>query len=72
MADETTGNRVQFDFEVGFVNGGGVQGQKFSPDIYGDDVSDKVLADCLARNLRLPMLDHVRILNKKVIVERRK
>jgi hypothetical protein len=32
--------RVQFDFEIGFSNGGGIQGQGFRLDIDGDDISD--------------------------------
>jgi arylformamidase len=70
MAGETTDNHVQFDFEVGFANGGGLQGQEFRLDINGDDVSDQALADRLVKHLGLLMVDHVRILNKKVILER--
>lgn len=36
--------RVQFDFEIDFTNGGGLQGQDFRLDINGDDISDEKLA----------------------------
>ena len=32
-------HRVEFDFEVTFTNGGGIQGQGFRLDIPGDDVT---------------------------------
>ncbi|GER91344.1 hypothetical protein KDW_55060 [Dictyobacter vulcani] len=37
--------RVQFDFEVEFTNGGGLQGKAFRLDIAGDTISDQELAD---------------------------
>jgi hypothetical protein len=37
-------HRVQFDFEIDFSNGGGIQGQGFRLDIDGDDISDEELA----------------------------
>ncbi|MCM3170158.1 hypothetical protein M3617_25930 [Peribacillus frigoritolerans] len=36
--------RVQFDFEIKFTNGGGLQGQEFRLDIDGDDITDQELA----------------------------
>ena len=33
--------RVEFDFEVDFSNGGGLQGQDFRLDIEGEDISEK-------------------------------
>lgn len=64
--------RVQFDFEVDFSNGGGIQGQGFRLDIDGDDIDDAALADYIVRDLRLLMVGAVRILNKQVIHERHK
>jgi kynurenine formamidase len=64
--------RVQFDFEVEFSNGGGLQGQGFRLDIEGDDIDDKALADYIVRDLRLLMVGSVRIINKTIIVEQHK
>jgi arylformamidase len=72
MANETTDKRVQFDFEVDFSNGGGIQGQGFRLDICGDSISDQELADHIVKDLRLLMVGEVRILNKQVIRERHK
>lgn len=68
----TTDKRVQFDFEIDFSNGGGIQGQGFRLDIDGDDIGDAALADTIVRDLRLLMVGAVRILNKQIIVERHK
>jgi arylformamidase len=64
--------RVQFDFEVDFLNGGGIQGQDYRLDIAGDDVSDAQLADLIIQDLRLLMTGAVRIRNKRIIQERHK
>lgn len=64
--------RVQFDFEVEFLNGGGLQGQGFRLDIEGEDIDDEALGQYVARDLRLLMVGRVRILNKKIIAERHK
>jgi arylformamidase len=61
--------RVQFDFEIDFSNGGGIQGQGFRLDIDGDDISDTELAGLIVADLRLLMVGEVRILNKRVIRE---
>lgn len=61
--------RVQFDFEVEFLNGGGLQGQGFRLDIDGDEIDDRELADYIVRDLRLLMAGPVRILNKVIIDE---
>ena len=61
--------RVEFDFAVTFSNGGGLQGEGFRLDIPGDDITDDQLADYLIRDLRLLMVQNVRISNKHVIVE---
>ncbi len=65
----TAEKRVQFDFEVDFRNGGGLQGQDFRLDIAGDDISDAELADYLVRDLRLLRVGAVRILRKKIIAQ---
>lgn len=61
--------RVQFDFEIGFSNGGGLQGQQFRLDIPGDDISDADLAAYLVEDMRLLMVGEVRIFNKRIISE---
>ena len=61
--------RVQFDFEVEFANGGGIQGQGFRLDIDADDIAESALADYIVRDLRLLMVARVRILNKVIIAE---
>jgi uncharacterized protein YciI len=64
--------RVKFDFEIGFTNGGGIQGQDFRLDIEGEDISDEELADYIVRDMRLLMVGEVRILNKQIITEKHK
>ena len=61
--------RVVFDFEIEFGNGGGLQGQGFRLDIAGNDIADDALADYLVRDLRLLMVDSVRILHKRIVIE---
>jgi len=70
VGDEpTTDRRVKFDFEVDFSNGGGLQGQDFRLDIEGEDISEEELARDIVEDMRLLMVDKVRILNKEIIVE---
>ena len=57
-------NRVVFDFDIEFTNGGGIQGQDFRLDIAGETISDAELADYIIKDLRLLMVGKVRILNK--------
>jgi hypothetical protein len=64
--------RVVFDFEIEFTNGGGIQGQDFRLDIDGDDISDEELAGYIVEDMRLLMVENVRILNKKIINEKHK
>jgi kynurenine formamidase len=64
--------RVQFDFEVEFTNGGGIQGQDFRLDIEGEDIPDHVLADYIVQDMRLLMVGKVNILNKVIIQEKHK
>ncbi|WP_242691068.1 cyclase family protein [Lysobacter enzymogenes] len=62
-------HRVQFDFEVEFTNGGGLQGQGFRLDIDGEDIADAELAAYIVRDLRLLMAGPIRILNKTILTE---
>lgn len=64
--------RVKFDFEIDFTNGGGIQGQDFRLDIEGDDISDDKLAEYIVKDMRLLMVEKVRILNKEIITEKHK
>jgi len=64
--------RVQFDFEIEFTNGGGLQGQEFRLDIDGDDITDQELAIYIVEDMRLLMVGEVRIFNKKIITEKHK
>jgi arylformamidase len=61
--------RVQFDFDMEFSNGGGLDGRAFRLDIDGDDIADEALADYIVRDLRLLMVGAVRIRNKTIITE---
>ena len=73
MDDErTTDRRVKFDFEEDFSNGGGMQGQDFRLDIEGEDISDEQLSRYLVEDMRLLMVQEVRILNKEIIAEEHK
>jgi arylformamidase len=68
MGDEhATQRRVKFDFEVDFSNGGGLQGQDFRLDIEGEDISEEQLARYIVEDMRLLMVEEVRILNKEII-----
>jgi kynurenine formamidase len=69
---DTEDRRVQFDFEIDFSNGGGIQGQGFRLDIDGTGITDEELAAYIVSDLRLLMVGEVRILNKHVIRERHK
>ena len=62
-------NRVKFDFEVDFSNGGGMQGQGFRLDIPGEEISDRDLAHAIVQDMRLLMVGDVRILKKEIIAE---
>ena len=70
--EHATDRRVKFDFEVDFSNGGGLQGQGFRLDIEGEDNSEEELARYLVEDMRLLMVEEVRILNKEIIAERHK
>ncbi|HEY6073355.1 MAG TPA: cyclase family protein, partial [Anaerolineales bacterium] len=64
--------RAQFDFEISFTNGGGIQGQGFRLDIPGENISDRELGEYLVRDLRLLMVDEVSIRNKRILEEEHK
>ncbi|NZA25997.1 cyclase family protein [Luteimonas sp. SJ-92] len=68
----TAQHRVEFDFEIEFTNGGGIQGQGFRLDIDGDDIDDAALVDYIVRDLRLLMVGPARILGKRIIAEAHK
>src|SRR5580700_8627046 len=72
MLNLTTEKRAVFDFEIDFLNGGGIQGQGFRFDIDGEEIADRDLADAIVGDLRLLMVGEVRILNKRIIEERHK
>lgn len=63
---------MAFDFEIDFSNGGGLQGQGFRLDLDGDDIDDAALAEYIVRDLRLLMVEEVRILRKNIIAEAHK
>jgi hypothetical protein len=65
--EPATQRRVKFDFEVDFSNGGGLQGQDFRLDIEGEDISEEQLARYIVEDMRLLMVEEVRILNKEII-----
>jgi kynurenine formamidase len=61
--------RVEFDFEIEFTNGGGLKGQAFRLDVPAADVTDAWLADALVRDLSLLMVGEVRITNRRAVQE---
>jgi kynurenine formamidase len=67
-----TDKRISFDFDLTFINGGGLAGHGFRLDIDSDDIDDSDLAAYIIKDLRLLMVGDVRILNKKIIEERHK
>jgi arylformamidase len=72
MLKQSPDKRVVFDFEIDFLNGGSLQGQGFRLDIDGEEIADRDLGDEVVRDLRLLMVEEVRILNKRIIEERHK
>jgi arylformamidase len=70
--EHATDKRVKFDFEVDFSNGGSLQGQGFRLDIEGEDISEEELARYIVEDMRLLMVEEVRILNKEIITENHK
>ena len=61
--------RVKFDFEIEFLNGGGLKGQDFRLDLPGRDIDDGELARTVVADLRLLMVKSVRIFNRETIAE---
>ncbi|MFG3703835.1 cyclase family protein [Micromonospora sp. NPDC047670] len=61
--------RAQFDAEVSFANGGGLQTDGFRLDIPGRTITDDELAALFVRHLGLLMVADVRISNKTIIEE---
>jgi len=68
-ASARSDNRVLFDFSITFANGGGLRGQRFRLDIEGDTIDDAALAAYLVRDLRLLMVESVRVFNKTIVEE---
>ncbi len=62
-------HRVELDFVITFRNGGGLQGEGFRLDIPGDDISDADAGAFLVRELRLSMVDEVRITARRIVAE---
>jgi len=62
-------HRVEFDFQIDFSNGGGLQGQGFRLDIPGDDIADTDIAARLVRELGLLMVGEVRITSRTILTE---
>lgn len=72
IMDDKESYRVIFDFDITFSNGGGIQGQEFRLDIDGTEIDDQALADYIVEDMRLLMVDKVKILNKSYIKEKHK
>jgi kynurenine formamidase len=64
-----TDYRAEFDAEVTFLNGGGLQAQGFRLDIPGPDVSQPELAAAFVRQLGLLMTDQVRLSSVRILQE---
>src|SRR4051794_27368514 len=64
-----TDQRVAFDFELEFTNGGGLSGTGFRLDVPAGDVSADWIADALVRAFRLLMVGPVRISNRRLVEE---
>ena len=62
-------NRVQFNFEIHFTNGGSLRGEAFRLDIAGDTISDAELIDYVVEDLRLLMVGRTQITRKTIITE---
>ena len=67
--DATVQHRVVFDFEIGFGNGGGLRGWDFRLDIEGRDIDDAALARRIVEDMRLLMVETVRVRNKRIVAE---
>jgi arylformamidase len=65
----STQQRVKFDFEIEFLNGGGLQGQDFRLDLPGESIDDAALARAVVADLRLLMVKSVRIRDSQIVAE---
>ena len=65
----TTEQRIKFDFEIYFTNGGSIKGEDFRLDIIDENITDKELADYIVTDLNLLMVGKTVILNKEIINE---
>ncbi|WP_020520190.1 cyclase family protein [Catelliglobosispora koreensis] len=65
-------HRVQFDADVTFSNGGGLQVQEFRLDIPGEDISEADLAALFVRHLGLLMVGAVTFRNVEILAEAHK
>ena len=61
--------RVKFDFEVVFVNGGGLSGKGFQLYIPDEDISDENLTRYVTADIPLSTIGKVKIYNKMVVQE---
>jgi kynurenine formamidase len=61
--------RAQFDADVTFVNGGGLQAQGFRLDIPTEDIGEAELGELFVRHLGLLMVGSVRVTNVSIIRE---
>ncbi|WP_375445058.1 cyclase family protein [uncultured Fibrella sp.] len=64
--------RVQFDFDIHFTNGGSLTGTDFRLDIAGNTITDNELTDYIIADLRLLMVGQVIIRNKVIFTEAHK
>ena len=64
--------RAQFDADITFANGGGLQAQGFRLDIPGPEISDAELAELFVAHLGLLMVADVRLSARSVIREAHK
>jgi hypothetical protein len=64
-----TDYRAEFDAEVTFLNGGGLQAQELRLDIRGPDVSEPELAAAFVRQLGLLITDQVRLSAVRILQE---
>jgi kynurenine formamidase len=71
--DEVGGDaRAEFDADVTFVNGGGLQAQGFRLDIPTEDIGESQLADLFVTHLGLLMVGSVRVTNVRTFSEAHK
>ena len=61
--------RIKFDFEIYFTNGGSIKGEDFRLDITNSNITDKEIADYIVADLNLLMVGKTVILNKEIINE---